>query len=250
MVFFGTFVLFIRIDTPIFDRTQNTDIQMTNRVPNGRQRAAETVSLNIYDLSPMNDSGLSTIGLGFYHSGLEVRGREYTFSASGVFHHSPRQAPGVKFSHSVKLGEVRMSSSEVDSIVNALRQDYPGNKYNLLGCNCNSFANELCMKLTGERCPGYVNRLARIGHCFSCCLPKDLTGGSPVNDPSFGNSGSLKMPGTINRKSFTGAGQTLSSSSTSTGSSGGDAEARRRLMRAAALARLDKKKVVTVAPSE
>jgi len=221
---------------------------MTSRVPRGRQRALEPVTLNVYDLSPANDSGLHAIGLGFYHSGLQIHGKEYTFSQSGVFSHSPRQAPGVKFRESVLVGEARLSSSEVDSIVNDLRQDFPGNRYNLLGCNCNSFANELCIRLTNDRCPGYVNRLARIGHCFSCCLPKDLTGASPVNDPSHSSNGQSRS--TSQRRAFAGTGQTLGSSSSGAagGNVGGDgddassAAERRRLMRAAALARLDKKK--------
>ena len=240
---------------------------MASRVPPGRQRAAEQVTLNIYDLSPANDSGLAAVGLGFFHSGLEIHGREWTFSGSGIFSHSPRQAPGVKFRESIRVGEVRMSSTEVDSIVSDLRQDYPGSRYNILACNCNSFANELCMRLTGDRCPGYVNRLARLGNCVSCCLPRELTGASPVNDPSFGGGSSGRATSST-RRSFTGTGQTLGGGGGGGGGGGSDgsgccggrsgadggeqnADDRRRLMRAAALARFEKKsKAAVVAPSE
>ncbi|CAN0178973.1 unnamed protein product, partial [Hapterophycus canaliculatus] len=37
------------------------------------------VTLNVYDLSPVNEFG-HPIGLGVFHSGLEVDGREYTFA--------------------------------------------------------------------------------------------------------------------------------------------------------------------------
>jgi hypothetical protein len=232
---------------------------MTARVPHGRQRAAEPVTLNIYDLSPANDY-VHQIGLGFYHSGLEIHGKEYTFSQSGVFSHTPRQAPGVKFRESVVVGTVRMSSSEIDAVVNDMRQDYPGNRYNLLGCNCNSFANELCRSLINKSCPGYVNRLARLGNCFRCCLPDDLTGTSPVNDPSHASNGGGQYGGrskSVKKRSFAGAGQTLGSNSGGGGGGGGgsssslSAAERRRLMRAAALARLEKKKEErTSSPSE
>ena len=115
--------------------------------------------------------------------GHEVHGREYTFSSGGVFHHTPKAAPGVKFRGSVVLGTVRMSSREVEDVVGRLRDRFPGDSYHILKRNCNSFAEELCMELTGgQRPPGWVNRLARLGACVSCCLPASLTDGSPVNE--------------------------------------------------------------------
>ena len=235
----------------------------SSRVPRGRQRAAEPVTLNVYDLSEANSNGLHQIGLGLYHSGLVVHGKEYTFSQSGIFSHTPQQAPGVKFRESIVVGQVRMSRAEVDAIVNDMRQDYPGSRYNILACNCNSFSNELCRSLTNDPCPGYVNRLARFGNCFSCCLPDDLTGASPVNDPSHDSNGRhlggrSKSTGRT-QNSFAGSGQTLGGGGGGTGGGGGggsgtgggsvgadgggqSAAERRRLMRAAALSRFDKKK--------
>ena len=52
------------------------------------------VVINIYDLSPYNNY-LIKIGLGMYHTGVEVNGREYTFGghpglvSTGVFDHEP-----------------------------------------------------------------------------------------------------------------------------------------------------------------
>lgn len=49
------------------------------------------VTLNVYDLSPVNEFG-HPIGLGVFHSGLEVDGREYTFAGGGgIFDHDPRK---------------------------------------------------------------------------------------------------------------------------------------------------------------
>ena len=39
------------------------------------------VVLNVYDLSPSNKY-LYSIGLGFYHSGVEVNGKEYSFGGN------------------------------------------------------------------------------------------------------------------------------------------------------------------------
>ena len=49
------------------------------------------VKLNVYDLSPVNEFG-HPVGLGVFHSGLEVDGREYTFAGGGgIFDHDPRK---------------------------------------------------------------------------------------------------------------------------------------------------------------
>ena len=58
------------------------------------------VWVNVYDLHPANAT-FSAIGLGAYHSGVEIMGTETTFGhtdeGTGVFEHEPRQAPGARF---------------------------------------------------------------------------------------------------------------------------------------------------------
>ena len=53
------------------------------------------VKLNVYDLAPVND-WTHGAGVGFYHSGVEVAGREWTFgsgsgSGTGVMEHRPQE---------------------------------------------------------------------------------------------------------------------------------------------------------------
>lgn len=49
------------------------------------------VILNVYDLTPMNE-WVHPIGLGAYHSGIEISGREYTYAGGGgIFNHDPRK---------------------------------------------------------------------------------------------------------------------------------------------------------------
>ena len=98
---------------------------------NARTRHAEPVYLNVYDLSPMNDYTYD-VGIGFYHSGVQVHGDEWTFSTSGVVYHRPQQAPNVKFRTQILLGTVNYTSSKVKDIVNSLRDDFQGERYHLL----------------------------------------------------------------------------------------------------------------------
>lgn len=83
------------------------------------------VRLNVYNLSPVNDY-ISWLGVGFYHSGLEIDGREWTFgsgegSGTGVFECRPREVPG--FRASIELGELDMSSMTIEKHVWDLARD-------------------------------------------------------------------------------------------------------------------------------
>jgi len=140
------------------------------------------VRLNVYDLSPVNEY-IAWLGLGVYHSGLEVDGREWTFgsgegSGTGVFECRPREVPN--FRKAVELGELDMTSMQIEKLVWDLARGYPGSRYNLLTCNCNHFATELAARLGAETVPPWVNRLAYIGACFAWLLPRSLTGDAPV----------------------------------------------------------------------
>lgn len=89
-----------------------------------------SVVLNVYDLSPINDY-ISWLGLGLYHSGLEIDGREWSFGSgsgmgTGVFETVPKEVPG--FRKSVQLGELKMSSMEIEKLIWDLARDYPGNR--------------------------------------------------------------------------------------------------------------------------
>ncbi len=56
----------------------------------------EPVLLNVYDLFWTNHVS-SRLGMGVYHSGVQVYGREWSFGfhdleVTGIYHHSPRDA--------------------------------------------------------------------------------------------------------------------------------------------------------------
>ncbi|GMJ00423.1 hypothetical protein like AT4G17486 [Hibiscus trionum] len=136
--------------------------------------------LNVYDLTPINNY-LYWLGLGIFHSGIEVYGLEYGFGAheyptSGVFEVEPRSCPGFIFRRSVLLGSTNMSRSEFRLFMEQLSQKYHGDTYHLISKNCNHFTDEVCLQLTGKRIPGWVNRLARLvsGSFCNCLLPENI----------------------------------------------------------------------------
>ncbi|CAH2061071.1 unnamed protein product, partial [Thlaspi arvense] len=125
------------------------------------------VYLNVYDLTPMNAYGY-WLGLGVFHSGVEVNGVEFAFgahesSSTGIFEVEPKKCPGFTFRKSILVGKTDMVAKEVRVYMEKLAEEYRGNKYNLITRNCNHFCNEVCIKLTQKQIPRWVNRLARLG---------------------------------------------------------------------------------------
>lgn len=145
------------------------------------------VILNVYDLSSQN-SWSYWCGVGIFHAGVEVYGIEYAFGGhdydySGVFATKPRDAPGqVIFRESIHMGETTLSQSEVQKLVQQMGQQYKGNRYHLLQCNCNHFANDLCQRLAGKPAPSWINRLAGVAVALHCLLP--TTWVPPLSTPN------------------------------------------------------------------
>ncbi|KAL4292179.1 deSI-like protein At4g17486 [Arachis stenosperma] len=140
-----------------------------------RSSGCEPVYLNVYDVSPTN--GYSYwLGLGVYHSGVEVYGVEYAFGAhesswSGIFEGEPKKCEGFKFRKRVMIGKTGMGESEVKAVMEELGGEYRGNAYNLISKNCNHFSNAASRRLTGKSIPAWVNRLAKFGMCCKCVVP-------------------------------------------------------------------------------
>ncbi|CAI0415291.1 unnamed protein product [Linum tenue] len=138
------------------------------------------VYLNVYDLTPMNGYAY-WVGLGIYHSGVQVHGVEYGFGAhdhstTGIFEVEPKQCPGFTFRKSILIGRTDLGPKEVRSMMEKMAQEYSGNTYHLITKNCNHFCNDVCLKLTGKAIPSWVNRLARLGFLCNCVLPAELNG--------------------------------------------------------------------------
>eukprot|EP01080_Neovahlkampfia_damariscottae_P004973 gene4973-8567_t len=134
------------------------------------------VYLNVYDLADSN-SYTHSIGIGAYHSGVEIRNTEYTFSQSGIFHHKPKQVDNAKFRESIHMGETNIKTiQELNQIIQELSKDFPSKTYNVTTKNCNHFSNEFCKRLlNGKTIPNWVNRAASIGSWFSFLAPTEVS---------------------------------------------------------------------------
>ncbi|PKA65507.1 DeSI-like protein [Apostasia shenzhenica] len=145
--------------------------------PSARRRRTGVVPvyLNVYDLTPINGYAY-WLGLGVYHSGVQVHGVEYAYGAheqpsTGIFEGEPRSCPGFAFRKSILIGRTDMGPREVRALMEDLAEIFTGNTYNLISKNCNHFCNEACLRLTGNPIPRWVNRLANLGFLCKCVLP-------------------------------------------------------------------------------
>jgi len=138
--------------------------------------------VHVYDLHrDVNDVGW-VFGIGIFHTGIEIYGKEYAFgyhddeSASGVFAIAPRSAPApATYRETIELGATPLSEGECERAIARLSREFTGPSYDLLTRNCNSFTEAMAEAVMGEtgKVPAYVNRLARIGrfaHAYAPCL--------------------------------------------------------------------------------
>ena len=124
------------------------------------------VTLNVYDLAPVNQY-LYGVGLGFYHTGVEINGREWSFGGSpemmgtGVFDSEPLAVDQDAYRGSVEMGKVS-SVSEFYKIIDQIKDEFPAKDYNVLTRNCNHFSSALCRRILDRDIPAYINRMANM----------------------------------------------------------------------------------------
>jgi hypothetical protein len=142
--------------------------------------AVMQVLLNVYDLTPFNFYSAWT-GLGAFHSGIEVNGAEYSFGSavdggSAVYSIPPRSETGMALRETLLLGTLNCSQRELQRAIDEVSAEFESSDYDILRRNCNDFSNALCTRLLGKGIPRYINRVAKVGACFSCLLPSSLKG--------------------------------------------------------------------------
>ena len=126
------------------------------------------IFLNVYDLHD-NNGILSTVGLGVFHTGVEIRwgrnnAKEFSFSNSGISRTSPKLPEFGTFREQLKIGEYEFGIAGVNTVIDSLSESEFGiGTYNLMSKNCNNFSNSLCQALCNQSIPSYINRAATLG---------------------------------------------------------------------------------------
>ena len=133
---------------------------------------------------------LRKIGLGTYHTSIQMRSKCYSFAAGhGIAQSHPptsgadRYAPSnARYQESITLGTTMLPQGKINEIVNKLRDTtFTTTSYHLMNRNCNHFTTTLAMALLHydqltdpryrpklDRYPAWVNRLARTGTGLGC----------------------------------------------------------------------------------
>ena len=132
---------------------------------------------------------LAPLGLGAYHTSIDVRGFRYQFGAQiGITRTSTPQGggdsadslrfvpPNGMYRESIILGQTWCDQKEINATIQRMRDDkFNGENYHVAQRNCNHFTetfatalilgNDLLEKKqrTLDKFPAWVNRLARVG---------------------------------------------------------------------------------------
>ena len=121
------------------------------------------IFLNVYDLHE-SISMLSSVGLGLFHTGVEIKGVEFSFSNHGISRSRPKLPEFGNFREQIHIGTFDEGMEFVNSMVAALSStDFKPGTYDVITRNCNHFSNALCMSLCSTGIPAWVNRAASIG---------------------------------------------------------------------------------------
>eukprot|EP00759_Apiculatamorpha_spiralis_P018133 PhF_6_TR24459/c0_g1_i1/m.33819 len=138
------------------------------------------VTLVVYDLISDDAKAkegareiISFLGMGVYHSGIEVYGEEWSFGGDfsgsndptldGVFSVEPRTCLPT-FREAINLGTTSLSPNDVRTVLGELSQKWKAITYHILSRNCNCFSLEFATRLgVAAAFPPWINRAANVG---------------------------------------------------------------------------------------
>ncbi|OLQ10624.1 DeSI-like protein [Symbiodinium microadriaticum] len=123
------------------------------------------VTLHTYDLHRLV-RGVNTFFKripGFYHTGVEVHGREFSFSSSGMIEYCPRGFAGHLYRESMTLGATSFSQDELNLLLQRFDSTWVAYDYHCIRRNCSDFSEAFCVAL-GVAPPPRKSQ-------FCACLP-------------------------------------------------------------------------------
>ncbi|KAI8087942.1 PPPDE putative peptidase domain-containing protein [Gilbertella persicaria] len=156
-----------------------------NLLDNNNNTASDSsklkVYVNVYDMIQPNyitQFGYYALGVGVFHSGVEIGGKEYCFGGheiphvTGVFVVEPKIGiPELTLKQTFDMGTTHLTEKEIEELLVKLSNEFVGPSYNLLARNCNHFTEEFVEKLTHKSIPSWINRAAKLGAMFPCMVP-------------------------------------------------------------------------------
>ncbi|CEO99456.1 unnamed protein product (mitochondrion) [Plasmodiophora brassicae] len=121
------------------------------------------VQLYLYDLSQGMARQMSPMLLGreiegIWHSGVVVYDREY-FYGGGIQSARPGMTVAGRPLRIIDLGETSVPPDLLNEFLREVSHRFTPETYNLFRHNCNTFANELSLFLTGSPIPSYITGL-------------------------------------------------------------------------------------------
>lgn len=155
------------------------------------------VVLNVYNLPDQQTTNarLQGIGLGLFHSGVQVCDMEYSFSMSGVQRTRPLLPEFGTIRQQISLGSYTGTREQLADVIQTLStQDFSRGSYDMLSRNCNDFSNALCQRLLNVSIPDWVNRAARIGRNV---LPDGVARATNQSPSSAASDEVFAMPGVV-----------------------------------------------------
>lgn len=136
------------------------------------------VTLHVYDVTGLKavcsvNKILRRLGTGLFHCGVEVHGREWSYSdinapilakgATGVFSCQPGACEGHGWRESIVMGRTPLNEYQVHLLVESLKARWPVADYHTLSRNCCHFSDEFCRSLGVGSIPPWIVSLAGIG---------------------------------------------------------------------------------------
>ncbi|KAI9269699.1 PPPDE putative peptidase domain-containing protein [Helicostylum pulchrum] len=117
-------------------------------------------------------------GIGVFHSGVEICGKEYCFGGhevpnlTGVFVVEPKIGiPELTLKQTIDMGTTDLTEKEIEELLLTLSDEFMGPSYNLLSRNCNHFTEGFVERLNSKTVPFWINRAAKLGNMFPCVVP-------------------------------------------------------------------------------